>query len=223
MSYFHTFHLSDWRRNILIQEQLFYVDQAKKRLFSQFIDIHQEAEDVTNNWLVENENKFNPDQHNGADFLAEAADIGNHFYMLLDDMRKRTILSVVAGMYHEWDKQLREWIIMHSNCDEEKVWNCKISKLFNLFEELDFKIKETSCYSVLDACRLVVNVYKHGQGPAFDTLCGDYPKYLNVNMLEITPEHVDEFSDAIVSFWREVPEYMGNSSRIYDDSTFDDM
>ncbi len=208
MTYDFVFHLSNWRRDMLIQEHLFYVDQASMRLLNQFNNIHQEAEDAAKKWLVENKHEFNPDRHNGMDFLEEAEDFGNNLYMLLDDLFERTILSIVAGMYHEWDKKIREWMVSHDTNYSKLIWNAKLLDIFDLFEKLNYNVKKEGFYSTLDACRLVVNVYKHGQGGSFDNLTKKYPQYLNYTELKITRNHIEEFSSAIVCFWKNMPEFL---------------
>jgi hypothetical protein len=51
-------------------------------------------------------------------------------------MRDQTRLSIIAGMFHEWDKKLRSWLvkeIRHWHDGEEalkKTWsaNCRFTK-----------------------------------------------------------------------------------------------
>lgn len=85
---------------------------------------------------------------------------------------------------------------------------------------------------MLDACRLVVNVYKHGDGKSFQDLKKQHPEYINnifkamdreldgmgftdFTDLTVTNAQIEGFSDAIISFWRDVPD------NIYEDSDAD--
>ncbi|MER8798649.1 hypothetical protein NKH75_31600 [Mesorhizobium sp. M0984] len=84
-----------------------------------------------------------------------------------------------------------------------------------------WKVRSTDYFKTLDACRLVVNVYKHGAGKSLDDLkktCSEYlddplkgtrppwsEKLLNHTHLKVSDDQFQTFSDAIVAFWRDVP------------------
>lgn len=63
--------------------------------------------------------------------------------------------------------------------------------------------------------RLMVNVFKHGEGRSLDDLRKLYPEFLRERShhwnvyddtdMEVTNEHVAGFAAAIESFWRELP------------------
>src|SRR5437868_2508040 len=92
-------------RQSLIKGHLFYVEQARKRLLSRFDDIEADADRAAEEWLEQSGQHFDADRHDPCDFYEAANDVGIEFYGLLSDMREQTRLSVVAGMFHEWDKQ----------------------------------------------------------------------------------------------------------------------
>ncbi|EPC02177.1 hypothetical protein L861_15825 [Litchfieldella anticariensis FP35 = DSM 16096] len=216
-------------RQSLIAGQLFYVEQANKRLLSQFDDIKGEADKAAERWLEENSQYFDPDRHDPGEFEERAYDASVEFYGLMCDLREQTKLSVVAGMYHEWEKHLRKWMtgeIRHWHIGgivAEKVWTVDVGKLVDLLESLGWKIRSQAYFSKLDACRLVVNVYKHGKGRSLNDLKQLYPEYLSdplvhiggvfsgINYLDydhlsVSDGQLQRFSDAIVSFWKDVPE-----------------
>src|SRR5690606_18906531 len=89
---------------------MFYVDQARARLLSRFENIDEEADRASNAWVEARSEYFDPDIHDPSEIYDGAFDAGLQLYDLLSDMRERTRLSVVAGMYHEWDKQFRGWV-----------------------------------------------------------------------------------------------------------------
>jgi hypothetical protein len=215
-------------RKSLINGHLFYVEQARIRLLSQFDDIEGEADKAAESWLDANKHRFNPDYHDPGDFYESARDEGIEFYRLLSEMRDRTRLSVVAGIYHEWDKHLRKWLtdeIRHWHVGEAvpgKVWVVDFGKLVGLMESLGWKVRGQAYFPKLDACRLVVNVYKHGKGGSFNELKEKYPEYLphplgktnqafsglgylDYTHLEVSEDQIQDFSDAIVAFWNDVP------------------
>lgn len=223
------FQMCGSHRKTLIAEHLFYVEQARKRVLSQFDDIEGEADRAAESWLDANKHLFNPDYHDPADFYESAQDQGIEFYQLLCEMRNRTTLSVIAGMYHEWDKHLRKWLtdeIRHWHFGEavqERVWTVDFGKLTDLMESLGWRVRAQVYFPKLDACRLVVNVYKHGKGNSLNELKEKYPEYLtdplgkicktfsglgylDYTHLKVSEYQLQGFSDAIVAFWQDAPE-----------------
>ncbi len=220
-----------WRpfREWLIRRHHFYVEQARKRLFSQFEDVEAEANKAADEWLEQAGARFDPDRHDPADFYEAANDVELEFYQLLSDMREQIRLSVTAGMFHEWDKQLRDWLVReighwHSGDNTKlKVWSAKFNQIVDLLESFGWKVRSASYFRALDACRLVVNVYKHGEGKSLADLSQSYPEYLydplrevggeltgseycDHSKLRVSDKQFQVFSDAIVAFWKDVPE-----------------
>lgn len=231
------FQMWEPHRQMLIASHLFYVEQARKRLLSQFVNIEQEADKAAEAHLEKMSHKFDPDRHDPADFYEAANDEALAFYQLLTEMRQRTMLSIVAGIYQEWDKQLREWLvreICHWHRGEEtakKVWSVDFVNLIELLELLGCKIRSNSYFQKLDACRLVVNVYKHGEGSSLKDLKSFYPEYLSNSLanideyfsnsefvehsdLDVSEDQLQEFSVAIVEFWKDVPTNILNNDRV---------
>ncbi|BDB27303.1 hypothetical protein CTP10_R47080 [Cupriavidus sp. P-10] len=228
MANFTLFHMWDPSRQVLIEGHKFYVEQARTRLLSQFGDLEGEAKAAEQAWLDKHDRHFDPDRHDPADFLEAAHDAGIAFYQLLSDMKERTRLSVVAGMFHEWEKQLRDWLvkeIKHWHSGElvaSKVWSADFSQIIDLLEGFGWQLRTADFYRKLDACRLVVNVYKHGTGKALQELRRDHPEYLtgpfsglkldwepairDHTYLTVSDEQFQEFSDAVVEFWTRIPE-----------------
>lgn len=221
-------------RQSLIGGHLFYVDQARKRLISQFGDIESEADKAAEEWLERSSYRFDPDRHDPGSFYEAANEVGVEFYGLLSDMRDQTRLSVVAGMFHEWDKQLRGWLVQeikHWHLGDNtplKVWSADFGDIADLLECLGWKIRSTRYFATLDACRLVVNVYKHGEGKSLVDLRHKYSEYLadpfqsaggsisgfeyrDHTHLKVSDEQFQAFSDAIVTFWQDVPENVFSS------------
>lgn len=233
MSSYTLFQMWEPFRQSLIAGHLFYVNQARKRLLSQFDDIKGEADKAAECWLEENGHYFDPDRHDPREFEERAYDASVEFYGLMCDLREQTKLSVVAGMYHEWDKHLRKWMtdeIRHWHIGgivAEKVWTADVGKLADLLESLGWRIRSQDYFSKLDACRLVVNIYKHGTGSSLNDLKQRYPEYLSDPLghiggafsgmdyldhthLSVSDNQLQAFSDAIVAFWKDVPENILN-------------
>jgi hypothetical protein len=235
MGSYSLFQIWEPSRQSLIAQHHFQYEQSCKRLLSQFNNIEAEANKAAGNWLNDNAGRFNPDAHDPSDFSERAYEEGAEFYRLLKEMENNTILSVVSGMYHEWDKQFRDWIVneinhLHRGDNVKgKIWSVDIGKLFDLFEGLGWKIRNKKYFDYLYRCRLVVNVYKHGKGKSFDELKAKYPEYfydflktsdfsptgsshINHTDLVLSVDQLKEFSQAIVSFWEDIPKDIVDSA-----------
>jgi len=215
-------------RQQLIESHRFYVKQAQTRLLDQFDNLEEEADRYSEKWLEEKSHLFDPDRHDPSDFYERAHDADIEHYLLLCDMRERIFLSVISGVYHEWDKQLRDWITQefrHWHTGDNlkmTVWKANFDEIIELLEGCEFSIKDKDFFSVLNQCRLIVNVYKHGDGNSFNDLLERNPEYfdsglksmlgdnaikfLNHTHLSVPSHYLDELSNAIIAFWQSIPE-----------------
>lgn len=148
---------------------------------------------------------------------------------------EQTRLSVVAGMYHQWDKQLRDWLVREiqhwhrGDYVRTKVWGVDFILIVDLLESFGWPLRSADYFKSLDACRLVVNVYKHGEGPSLQDLKERYPEYLHDpfggdggslsdvalrdhTALRVSDHQFQGFDDAMSAFWRDVPENVLSSS-----------
>jgi hypothetical protein len=226
MSTYVLFSMDQPYRQWLIARHRFYVEQARKRLLSQFDDMGGDADRAADEWLALQGQHFDPDRDDEGDYYQRASDEAVTHYQLLDDMRGTTHLSVVAGIYHEWDKQLREWIVnevlrWHRGKEvRAKIWSKEFSNICDLLAALGLDIRTKPYFSMLNACYLIVNVYKHGEGGSFEKLRQNYPEYLvnpldalrplnndytNHRDLTVNPDQIEAMSEAIVAFWTDVP------------------
>jgi hypothetical protein len=215
-------------RKQLIAGHNFYVEQAQKRLLSQFQNMEAEADEYGTEWLNKCSQNFDPDRHDPDSFYEQAHDESIEFYQMLEDMLNRTRLSVVSGIFHEWDKQLRDWVLKevnhwHHGYEVNKaLWKANFGGIIDFLEAFGWQIRSKSYYTHLDKCRLVVNAYKHGDGDAFSKIKANYPEFIDTlgssdafylecadhTALKIEDFHIIEFSNAIIEFWKDVPEYI---------------
>lgn len=102
----------------------------------------------------------------------------------------------------------------------------KINEIAELLESHGWLVCDTKYFKKIVACSTVINVYKHGNGTSFRELKRHYPEYLhdpwgggdfstsvginylNFQVLFVTDKHIQEFSDAIIEFWKNVPDSM---------------
>jgi hypothetical protein len=209
----------------ILEQHDFYVAQTNMRVLAQFQDLEGEAdrhaEDEYKRLLAR------PGPEN-TDLAETAHDRAIGFYGLLADLKQQVILGALAGLYHQWEKELREFIereLMHYVQKEEVMkiaWKDPITDIFDLLIQFGWAIRTLPFFSLIDACRLIVNVYKHGKGRSLEELNRDYPQYLrdpfgsdvpvfikdylDHTLLTVSEEHFTEVADALRAFWVEFPE-----------------
>lgn len=134
--------------------------------------------------------------------VAETAnEHGQNLYSLLHDLRKQMLLSALAGCYHQWDKELREFIEgelskTFKHDDAKRIaWNLNIGTIFDLIAQFGWNCRALPFFRHIDACRLVVNVHKHGKGSSLEQLAATYPEFLRNPVAEVAPDLVSDFLD----------------------------
>src|SRR5260370_29416195 len=160
------------------QRHGFYCEQGKTRIFSQFENIESEADAY-----MEKEYDRLGSFYDSDDGASEVArDSAESFYSLLLDLKKQTVLGALAGMYHQWEKDLRHFIegqLRHDGVgvdDARKIaWKLKVDDVFDILADFGWNCRKQSFFSQIEACRLVVNVYKHGKGSSLDKLADTFP------------------------------------------------
>lgn len=234
------FQMWSHHRANLIEKHRFYVSQAEKRMMSQFQeqDIRAEADREGARFLEENQQYFNPDVHDGSEFHEMAGDARAERYQLLTEMRDSVRLSIISGFFHEWEKNLRQWLVdvvqryprQTGERTRYAIWTtnlcAKNGGLFDLLESFGWQVKNATYFADLNACRLVVNVYKHGDGSSLNQLAKSYPNFLKHPLgglcewlgeewshenLIISDLDLEAFSTAIQSFWKDAPENVFSS------------
>src|SRR3546814_6041012 len=87
-------------------------DVCSSDLLDQFTDesIKADSDRFEREWLANRSSFFDPDRDDEGAIYEQAWDESIAFYERLDDLRNATRLSIIAGMYHEWEQQLRDWL-----------------------------------------------------------------------------------------------------------------
>lgn len=214
-----------WRESV-IEQHRFYVEQGVNKLLSQFNNIEKEAEEAAERWLDQRSEYFDPDRDDPGSIEEDAFHEGVEYFLLLSELRDQTRLGIVAGMYHAWDKELRRWLMTeiehwHRGPNvTEAVWKATFEDIVDLLVSCGLAKPDAGCLLKLSACRYVVNVYKHGEGNSLDKLKAGHSEYLSVQSADgsdldvrwidhtnllVTDQQLGEFSDAVVEFWRMIP------------------
>lgn len=218
------FQMYDGYRALLIEEHLFYTEQAKKLLLSQFNNIDEMAQSAVDEFV--SKRYFDPETDDSSSLSEAAYDQAIEFGLLLSNLRERTLLSVIAGMAQEMEKKLRAWmareLLWHLNGQRRTVewaWRAKWEDLVILFHGLGWEIQRAPFYNDLEAMMLVVNVCKHGSGSSFDRLKAEFPMLLREvgagefqfhhDYLAVDDTTLETFSLAVVEFWKAMPATLG--------------
>jgi hypothetical protein len=217
------------KRERLQQRHGFYCEQVRIRIFSQFDNIEAEADAHMEKEYDRLGSICSPDEDGGCAAAEMAQSSAVNLYSLLLDLKKQTILGALAGMYHQWEKDLREFIECELRHDgvlnaRKIAWNSRVDDVFDILTTFGWHWRKQSFYSQIEACRRVVNVYKHGKGSSLDRLAETFPEYLDDNFsadkddifyskeslnhewLSITPEQFNDIAEAISTFWKDFPE-----------------
>ncbi|MFZ3193544.1 MAG: hypothetical protein WA154_10110 [Moraxellaceae bacterium] len=231
LSLFYMWHV---RRDDLISQHDFYVAEGKARITEQFSDsqrLEHEAKEKAEQWL--SSVYFDPDRDDPADMYEHANDLEIQFYSSLDELGNSFRLALISGMFHRWECAVRDWLTCNDGvlywskgtALPQAIWKANFHQIFELFECAGLFPAEDEVKKTLNKCRLVVNTYKHGRGSGLDELRQVYPELLDryqlgkeyewfsaehrsYDDLYVPPSMIDEFSGAIVEFWKAIPEYI---------------
>lgn len=217
-------------RETKIRENQFLLDQINKKLLSQFDSITEDADKAEQEWLETRSQNFNPDTDDEASVYEAARDHGVEFYASLEEMRRQTRLSLMASIYHHWDKEVRTWLVKqieHWSRGEnvpKQIWSANLDELIELLDSMGLANKNAAYIKTISKYRHVVNVHKHGAGNAFNTLKAQHPEFLKRNSswtydpdhthLTIEDEDLNSLSEAISDFWKSIPAEVFNTDEI---------
>jgi len=223
----HEIYMWAGKREQLLHRHSFYMEQAEKRLLSQFDDIEGEAvlhEQEYYHCLSEA-----ADEHYGLDRVYEQArDEGHQFCDMLKEMQRQTILNVLAGCFYQWETDLRAFIDreltkeVEEECVHRLAWENNISKVFDMLLDFGWDIRRCDFFEKLDAMRLIINVHKHGKGNSLKDLRVKHPQYiqptydfmtpnlgpskLDLHTLAVSKSEYLDLAGACQAFWEQMPE-----------------
>lgn len=221
----YTFWFDKYDARAIIEPHKFYVIQARQRLIAQFNDISREADEVMQAHYEMLGRHFDPERDDPADSAEAAHNEGISHYIALDEMRNTIILALTAGMFHQFDKTLREKMVREFRqwqpaAIDGLIWNVEFPLLIDLLEWAGVQIKAKPFYEKLSACQLLVNVYKHGKGRSHRELAKKHLEYYPSALSNPRPEGLKvsevqfvEISDAITEFWQNFPEFTQESDK----------
>lgn len=134
----------------------------------------------------------------------------------IENLRRETCLVYCLAMQSSWERQLRTYL---SRCAGElnlpdevaKAEKTEWKSVEGVFARLRWiELEEFQSYPLLDVLRQIGNVVRHGSGRSLQKLRNEHPELWEpaspqtAERLNITAQRLQNFSDAIVSFWEDI-------------------
>lgn len=221
--------LYDDFREELINNHMFYINQATDRLLKNFENLSADADEFEKQCIDQYSKTFNPEISDEGTLYENAFQESVCFYLDLIKLKEQTQLLIIVGMLHTWERRLRSFLTNESRY-WQKIFKPEIKDylekkpidvIFTFFNCMGWNIKNEPFYQNLHALILLVNAYKHGSGSSLEKLLKKYPKYIKIeyqniqiinfpNILddcyfELNDEVIEELSNSIIQFWEKLP------------------
>ena len=212
-----------------------------ERIFPVFSNAEQEAteyqETLWNNLMEQpccSEDGYPIDP---ADFVDSIQEEGFNRYEILRLMHYRTITMWLACMCQVWEQQLYTFVIQEARNSGIEYSASDIKKGFSFckdaFEYHNQSFESMTCWKKIKELRLLVNVIKHAEGDSeiqlrkirpdfftYDSGAGDidllqlYKSTLLEPTMQVSEQDFNEYYNALITFWDELPERMISSIEI---------
>ena len=203
-----------------------YVEIYLKKLLPVFKDIESDADKYANDFF---DNFMSQpacdDSIDPASIAEEAEDIRVDHYLHLKLGKYNLTATWHATLYQVWEQQLRQFLFQEMSHDyniQFKTFCTKLSKIKEKFKFHNVDIENFSCWPEINELRLLCNVVKHGDGKSAKELQKikptlfkqedgtDYMEIFKTTLLEetlnINEMTLQNYRDALLSFWDEIPE-----------------
>jgi hypothetical protein len=230
-------YLQESVRNQMKKPIELFAETYTKKITSLFAEIEQESKAIADERYNELGKNFHPDFHDAADLSEAALDTGLEHYEGLALMQYNTKLMWISTLYQFWEQQVRKFIFEEVNRTQkftDKKGNkiafkdfCTrgIQDIKETFKLFDQDLEKFSSWDKLNELRLLANVIKHADGPAATQLklirpdifkdksistdlLDLYKTTLNEIVLNIGETEFQDYCEAIIHFWDELPERM---------------
>lgn len=161
---FPLFYFATIDRPNFLDKHNFYVTEAITRLFAQFrgSDLEAEAQQKEQDYYEAVAKHFAPDYDDEGGIWEQAHNEGISHWLALSDMKNRVSLALTAGMFHQFDKELREKCIrefshwLDTKTVASMIWNISFPRLIEILEWIGMDITIKAYYRKVDVCRQVV-------------------------------------------------------------------
>lgn len=199
-----------------------FIDGFRERLIPVFDNMEEDAQRAADAYW--NERMAQPAYNDGPDEgdIAEWAEgRGVEAYMDLAFVRDQLIGLGIAGLYHLWERLLKEFFvhehsIVHSGVAPQRIRRWDFPTLQQHLNDCGYDIEAKVFFHHLNRTRLIANTVKHGDGSSCRDLIAEAPELFREPImgsprfadLELVPIHFDESADAIKAYWEDTPEWL---------------
>ena len=209
-----------------IEDVDFFAQQMKRRVWGNFNDFDEQVRAHGEEVYEVLKSATGTEHMDEADIADFAVEESVKYSELLSELQRDLSLAAVATLYHRWEKELRRFLareLRNSAEDPDAMWTRPTDRVVGWLEEHGWPLRSSYWFPVLDSCRLIVNVHKHGKGWSLKELNNKYRQCLNLptgghnddreqvptcldhRTLYIMEEHFDQFVGAIRRFWINFP------------------
>jgi hypothetical protein len=113
----------------------------------------------------------------------------------------------IVGIYHPWERDMRNAVAELSGCDASKLENVTFRRLCAFIKDTGFDIIESKHFAALETARLISNTIKHGEGIAARELLKRephlFPKGEKATGLRVGQQQFEQAADATHQLWYE--------------------
>ncbi len=218
-------YVTEMTRRYLKSEISDYIEIYFKKLLPVFKDIESDANKLADGFYGDFMSQPASDDFIDPSSIAEEAeDIGIEHYSYLKLGKYSLIATWHATLYHLWEQQLR-WFLFREMSRVKKIqfetFCTNLSEIKEKFKLHNVDIESFSCWPQINKLRLLCNVIKHGDGKSAKELRKikptlfkqedgtDHMKIFKTTLLEetlnIDEKTLQNYSEALLSFWDEIP------------------
>lgn len=219
--------MSGMDRRFIIERHRLYVENVVERVLAQLSG--ERIEKDADNMVVSLIRDCARDR--GDVSIDCAVEISEDLQVLLEDARDRFVMSSAMVVYYDWEKSLRDWLGKEvsdyiGNYEAAKIiWKEGVNGVIDLLSCSGWNVRDKCYFRYIDACRLVANVFKHGEGNSLESLKKVYPEYIgggfdrmakyltggewfDYTCLKYDAKDFFRLHEAIMSFWEDVPDIL---------------
>lgn len=219
-----------WTKQAALDSTKVYTDSFSNRLIPTFDNISVEAKKVAEERYQSLMSRpagydYSYDSYGGGDAAEDAQDAGIQMYENLTFVKKQLIGLSVAGLYHLWERTLRQFLCKELQHLVDETELVKLAKgdfkyFVKLLKCFSVDISRHGYYGKLNELRLVASTVKHGDARACSELIKLAPKLFENNSLieydyvrtaddlNSTTADFISYSNSITEFWMRLPQRM---------------
>lgn len=219
-------YLGPSQRRLYKKEIRSYHDILRKRLFNNFLEIEQEANEYSQKLFEEFGNLPGDGSVDMSDIADMALNKGINFYEELSSVKYVITAATISSLSRLWEQQIMRFIFneirRYGKFEFNKLFGRGIIDIKEILSKFDFEIENMNCWSKLNELRLLCNVIKHGDGRSAKELRAINPDMfqklffdknveiqITVSLLEevltLSVETFENYVEIVIAFWDEFP------------------